>query len=112
MDPGLAFLARRHEGHPFDVRSVVQPRVVCQEPHVVCDLVSEVQARRELDGVARPQRMAREEGEGDLGDLGGELDQGDRADVGAKSGQSPFQITPGQGTFSVTAGQRGCDLDL
>jgi hypothetical protein len=56
--------------------------------------------------------MASEEREGGLRDLGGEFDQGDRADVGAKSGQSPIQITPGQGAVSATAGQRGCDLDL
>jgi hypothetical protein len=37
--------------------------------------------------------MASEEREGGMGDLGGELYQGDRADVGAKSGQSPIQIT-------------------
>lgn len=55
--------------------------------------------------------MASEEREGGMGDLGGELYQGDRADVGAKSGQRPIQITPGQGTLSATAGQRGCDLD-
>jgi hypothetical protein len=56
--------------------------------------------------------MASEEREGSLGDLGGELDEGDRADVGAKSDQSPIQITPGQGTFPATPGQRGCNLDL
>ena len=101
-----------HKGHSLDPRGVVQPRVVCQESHVVCDLVSEVQARRELDGVARPQWMASEEREGGLGDLGGELDQSDRADVSAKSGQSPIEITGGQGALPATAGQRGCDLDL
>jgi hypothetical protein len=56
--------------------------------------------------------MASEEREGGMGDLGGELYQGDRADVGAKSGQSPIQVTPSQGAFPATAGQRGCDLDL
>jgi hypothetical protein len=55
--------------------------------------------------------MASEERKGGLGDLGGEFDQGDRADVGTKSGESPIQITLGQGSFSPTAGQRGCDLD-
>jgi len=56
--------------------------------------------------------MASEERKGGLGDLGGELDQGDRTDVGTKSGQGPIQITLGQGSFSPPAGQRGCNLDL
>ena len=56
--------------------------------------------------------MASEEREGDLGDLGGELYQGDRADVGTKRGQSPIQIMLGQDSFSPAAGQRGCNLDL
>ena len=48
--------------------------------------------------------MASEERKSGLGDLGGELDQGDRADIGAKSGQRPVQISPGQGSFAATAG--------
>jgi len=51
-------LIRRHEGDALKARGVVEPRVVCQEPHVAGQLAPEVQARRELDSVARPQRMA------------------------------------------------------
>jgi hypothetical protein len=56
--------------------------------------------------------MASEERKGGPGDLGRELDEGDRADVGTKSGQSPIQIMLGQDSFSPAAGQRGCNLDL
>jgi hypothetical protein len=47
-----------------------------------------------------------------LSDLGGELDQSDRADVDAKSGQRSIQIAPGESSFSAAARQRGRNLDL
>lgn len=71
-----------------------------------------MQARRELDGVTRPQRMASKERKGGLGNLGGELDQSDRSDVDPKSGQRSIQIVPGESSFSTAASQCGCNLDL
>jgi precorrin-6B methylase 1 len=47
-----------------------------------------------------------------LSDLGGELDQSDRSDVDAKSGQRSIQIVPGESSFSAAASQRGRNLDL
>src|SRR2546422_10116964 len=113
--PQGALSAPRRRGRDrqsFIARGVGEPLIERNKRHHLSELALQVEAARELHGVASPQTVAEKERPRPRDDLRCALDEDQRGEVVLQGCQRPVPFLLREGPFAGPPNQRGGDFDF